>query len=197
MRAVNLKQEIAQDGAAEDSYGEPGDADTGREENAAENDGDVVDDRRERRDDKLAFGVLDGGEDAALVKTNLRGKHDAGEEDDALAFSGIEARGDEFNELGRENFSGSDECDQNKTHYGDYGGKGAPAFVFPFFGDVHCEDGNEGDAERAAGDQVIQKIRKCKGGVVGVGDGVGADLMRDGPFAEEAEHATEQNARHD
>ncbi len=72
-----------------------------------------------------------------------------------------------------------------------------PAFVFALFGDVFGEDGNEGDAERASGDQVIQEIGEREGGVIGVGDGVGADLVGDGPIAEEAEHAAEQDAGHD
>ena len=197
VRAINLQQKIAEDGSAENADGESGDADAGREQDAAENDAEVIDDGREGRNDELAFGVLHRAEDAAFVKTDLGGEHDAGEEDDALAFGGIEAGGDEFDELGRENFGERDQDDEDHAHHGHHGGKGAPAFVFAFFGDVHGENRDESYAERAACDQIIQEIGESEGGVVGVGDGVGADLVGDGPFAEEPENAAEQHAGHD
>src|SRR5277367_4966120 len=114
MRTVNLEQKIAKDCAAENSYGKSGDADARREQDAAENDSDVVDDRRERRNYELAFGVLHCAEDAAFVETDLRGKHDAGEEDDALALGGIETRSDDFYQLRRENLAGDDERDEHE-----------------------------------------------------------------------------------
>ena len=86
---------------------------------------------------------------------------------------------------------------QDEAHYGDDCGENAPAFVFVLFGDVFGEDGDEGDAERAASDQVVEEIGEREGGVVGAGGGVGADLVGDGPIAEEAEDAAEQDAGHD
>ncbi len=65
------------------------------------------------------------------------------------------------------------------------------------FGGVFGENGNEGDAERGAGDQIIQEIGQREGGIVGVGDGVRADLVGDRPFAEEAEDTAEQDPAHD
>src|ERR1700678_303356 len=91
VRAINLQQKIPEDCAAENSHCESRDADAGREQNAAENNSDVVDDRRKRRDYELAFRVLHRAKDAAFVKTNLRGKHDASKKNHALAFRGIEA----------------------------------------------------------------------------------------------------------
>ncbi len=114
-----------------------------------------------------------------------------------LEFGGGEAGGDVFHEMRGEDFAEDYQRDQDEAHHGDYRGKDAPAFVFALFGDVFGEDGDEGDAERAAGDQIVEKIGEREGGVVGAGGGVGADLVRDGPIAKEAEDSAEQDAGHD
>ena len=65
------------------------------------------------------------------------------------------------------------------------------------FGGILGEDGNEGDAEGGAGDQIIQEVGQREGGIVGVGHGVRADLVGDRPFADEAEETAEQDPGHD
>ena len=86
--------------------------------------------------------------------------------------------------------------DQHETHHGDDRGKDAPTFIFALFRDIFGEYGDERDAERATGDQVIQEIGQGKGGVVSAGGSVRADLMRDGPVAKKSQNAAEQHAGH-
>ena len=92
--AVDLQQQVADQRADEHAHGEAGHADAGGQRYAAEDDESVVDHGRERGNHELALGILHGAEDAALVEAELRGKHQAGEENDAGLFLGAEARGD-------------------------------------------------------------------------------------------------------
>src|SRR5271155_1508339 len=195
--AVNLQQEISADGSAEDADRETVDADARVEQDAAQNDADVVDDGRERRDDEAIFGVLHRAEDASLVEADLCGEHEAREEYGLLEFGWGEAWGDVFHQMRGVDLAEDHQRNQNAAHHRDYRGENAPAFVFALFGDVFGEDGDEGDAERASGDQVVEEIGQSEGGVVGAGSSVGADLVGDGPIAEEAEDAAEQDASHD
>src|SRR5215469_6422455 len=101
MRAVNLEKEISDEGANENSDGESGDAIAGGEKDAAGNDEQVIDNRRERRNGEAALGVLHGAEDSSLNKTKLRGKHEARQEDDALFFDRAESGGNQRDDLRR------------------------------------------------------------------------------------------------
>ena len=86
-----------------------------------------------------------------------------------------------------EDLAGDHKAREQQAHEGDHRGEDAPAFVFAALGGVFGEDGDESDAQRGAGDEIVQKIGQGEGRVVGVGHGVGADLVRHGPFAEKAE----------
>ena len=177
--------------------GEAGHADARGQQNAAENDHHVVEHRRERGNDELSLGILHGAQDAALVKAELRGQHEAREEDDLALFLRSESRGDRRRELRGKDFAEDDQADQQEPHEGHDRGENPPGFVLAILGGVLGEDGNEGDAERGAGDQIIEEIGQGEGGVIGVGHGVRADLVGDGPLAKEAEDAGEQDSAHD
>lgn len=197
MRAVNLEEEISDERANENSDGESCDAVARGEKDAAGDDEQVIDNRRQRRDCEAALGVLHSAEDSSLNKTKLSGKHEASEENDLLLLGGAESGRNQGDDLRREDFRDAYEEDYQEAHEGHHGGKNVPGFVFLIFGDEFGEDRNESDAERTARDEVIQKIGQSEGGVVGVGDGVGTDLVGNGPFAQKSEQAAEQDARHD
>ncbi len=72
-----------------------------------------------------------------------------------------------------------------------------PGFVFSILRGILRKNGNESDAERAPGNEIVQKIGEREGGDISVRDGVGADLVREGPIAQKTEEAAEQNACHD
>ena len=91
--SIDLEEEIADQRSDEDAHGKAGHADARGEEPAAQNNHDVVDHRREGGDQEASLGVLDGGEDAALVEAELGWKHQAGEEDDPGFLRGPEIRG--------------------------------------------------------------------------------------------------------
>ncbi len=72
-----------------------------------------------------------------------------------------------------------------------------PGFILSIFRGKLRKNGNESDAERTPGNQIVQKIGEGESRDVSVRDGVGADLVREGPIAQKTEEAAEQNARHD
>ena len=72
-----------------------------------------------------------------------------------------------------------------------------PAFILAVLRHELGEDRNKGEAQRASRHQVVQEIRQGEGGIIGIGNGVRADLVGDGPFAEETQNAAGQHARHD
>src|SRR4029077_6540228 len=146
-----------------------------------QNDEDVVNDRSKRGDHEASLGVLNGAEDAALVETELRRQHQAGEENDPGFFFGLKAGSNELSELTGKEFACEHESDEQDAHEGDYGGKDVPSLVFPVCGGIFGEDGNERDAEGRASDQIVEEIGKGEGGVIGVGHGIGADLVRYDP----------------
>ncbi len=113
-------------------------------------------------------------------------------------FVGLEIREQmSLSEPGSKEFACDHESDQEKTHEGHHGGKDVPALVFAAFGGIFGKDGNKRDAERRSRDQIVEEIGKGKGGIVGVGHGIGADLVRYHPFAYESQNAAEQNTGHD
>ena len=71
-----------------------------------------------------------------------------------------------------------------------------PAFILAVLRDELGEDRNKGDAQRTSRHQVVQEVRQGESGVIGIGDGVRADLVGDGPIAEETQNAAGQHARH-
>ena len=103
----------------------------------------------------------------------------------------------ELSELRSKEFASENESDEQDAHEGDDGRKDVPGLVFAVFGGIFRKDGNKRDAERRSRDQIVEEIGKGKGGIVGVGHGIGADLVRHYPFADETEHAAEQNPGHD
>src|SRR5262249_292470 len=102
--AVNLQQKISSDGAPEDPDRKAGRADAGRQEDAAENDADVVDERSQRGDDETSLGVLNGAEDAALIKADLRREHQASKENHTLPLGGAESGSDNVDEFVSKDF---------------------------------------------------------------------------------------------
>ena len=146
-RSVNLQQEIADQRAGDDADGEAGHADARSQQHAAENDHDVVDDGSERGHDEASLGILNGAENAAFVKAELRGKHQTREENDARFFLRRKARRDQARELRRKNFAGHHEGGKQQAHEGHDRGEDVPAFLFAAFGGVFGEDGNERDAQ--------------------------------------------------
>ena len=92
-RSIDLKEEIADKRADQHAHGKAGHADARGEQHAAQNNHDVVDHRGEGGNHEASLGVLDGAEDAALVEAELRGKHQAGEEDDPALFPRAEIPG--------------------------------------------------------------------------------------------------------
>ena len=114
------------------------------------------------------------------------------------AFSaGRKSGGDELGQLRGEELAGEDENGEQEAHEGHDRGENVPTLVFPSFGGIFGENGNKGDAEGGAGDQIIQEVGKREGGIVSVGEGVRADLVGDHPFADEAEETAEQDPSHD
>ncbi len=73
---------------------------------------------------------------------------------------GTEARGNEHDEMRQENFADNNERDEKQTHRGDDDGENVPAFFFVVLREIFREDGNEGDAERAGGNEIIQEYRE-------------------------------------
>ena len=125
------------------------------------------------------------------------GEHEAREEDHPRFFGRCEAGSDHRDELGRKDFRRENQRDHHEAHYGNHGRKDVPALVFPAFGGIFDEDRNKRQAEGSARHEIIQEVGQGEGGVVGVGDSSGADLARHRPFAEEAEEAAHEHARHD
>src|SRR5271167_2034876 len=105
MCAVNLKQKIPGDRSTPDAYSKSRHADPRGKKNAAQDDADVVDKRRERRDNELAFRVLNRAQNAALIEADLSGEHDPRQKDYALPFGRTESRGDDEDEFMRKNLA--------------------------------------------------------------------------------------------
>ena len=153
--AVDLEKKIAEERAGDDTHGKAGHAHAGSQQPATQDDHDVVHDGSERGDCETSLGVLHSAENTAFVETELRGKHQAREENDARFFLGRKSGSDQACELRREDFAGEHEGDEQQAHEGHDGGEHVPAFVFAAFGGVLGEDGNERDTKRCAGNQII------------------------------------------
>src|ERR1700722_20241454 len=78
IRAIDLQQKITRKSATQNAHRKTRHADSRREQHAAENNSDVVDERSERANHKLPFGILHGAEDTAVTRGELseRGDHD-------------------------------------------------------------------------------------------------------------------------
>ena len=94
-------------------------------------------------------------------------------------------------------FSRHHEGRQQYPHGSHHGGENVPAFILAVLRDELGENRNKGDAERTSRHQVVQEVRQGESGVIRIGDGVRADLVGDGPIAEETQNAAGQHARHD
>ena len=196
-RAVHLQQKIAGERSDNDADGKTGHADARSQEPAAQDDHDVVNHRGERRHDEASFGILNRAENAAFVETELRGKHQARQENDARFFLGRKSRSDQPCQLRRKDFAGEHEGDEQQPHEGHYRGEDMPALILAAFRGVFGEHWNERDAKGCAGDQIIEEVGKRESGVIGIGHGIGTNLVRYHPFAHESQDAAEQNAGHD
>src|SRR5579864_9524669 len=155
MRAINLKQEVPDGRAEQNPNRKTCDADARGKEDAAEDDGEVVDERRERGHNEVPFRILNGGENASFIKAKLRRQHQASEEDDTQLFGRSKSGRDRGNELRRKNFCEADQSDDEEPHEGQNGGENAPAFFLAIFRGELGEHWNKRDAERASRDEVI------------------------------------------
>src|SRR5271163_4583022 len=105
MRAIYLQKKISCDRARQYSHSEARDADNRREQNAAEYDSDVVNQRRQRRYDELPFRILHRAQNAPLVETNLRRQHQAGKKNHARALRRTESGSNPSHDVRSENLA--------------------------------------------------------------------------------------------
>jgi hypothetical protein len=92
-------------------------------------------------------------------------------------------------ELGREVLDDDDGRDHHDRHHRGDDREDAVAARLVVILEVARVDGDEGDGERAAGDDVVQKIGDGEGGVERVGGAGGAEERGDDRVAQKAEDA--------
>src|SRR5271165_5197490 len=101
-----------------------------------------------------------------------------------------------MSQLRRENFADHNQSYEQSAHEGHHSRKNMPGFIFAAFGGILGEYGNECGAQGGSSHQIVQEIGQSKSGVVGVGHGIGANLVRHGPLPEKSEQPTGQDAAH-
>jgi hypothetical protein len=189
--SVGVKEERPEDGSDECTDAEGGDAHVAGEENSAEDDAEVVDERRDGLEGELFADEEDGGEDSAAEEEELRGEKDSGDAgaEDALRRRGVEIdAGEEWGE----DFGEKDRGAEDDDHSVEDDGEGAFAFGFVVGGAVAVEDGDEGDGGCAADEEVVDPLGEVEGYVVGVGVVACAEFVGDVLVADEADDAGEQ-----
>src|SRR5271170_1012535 len=184
--SVGIQQEWAEDGSDESADAEGGDAHAAGKENAAKDDAEVVDERRDGLEGELFADQKDGGKDASSEEKELRGEQDAGDAraEDANGRGGIEV---DASEGGSIDFGEEDSSAEDDSHRVENDGEGTLAFGFVVGGAIAVEDGDEGDGGGSADEEVIEQLGEDEGDVVGVGVVACAELVGDVLVADEAD----------
>ncbi len=134
--SVGVQEKWAENGSDESADAEGGDAHAAGEDNSAEDDAEVVDERRDGLEGELFADQEDGGQDAASEEEQLRGEQDTGDASakDADRRGGVEvdAGKDGSVDLGEE-----DGCAEDDSHgVVEDDGEGALPFGFVVGGTV-------------------------------------------------------------
>ncbi len=191
-----IDQEWAEDGAGKRSVGQGGDPQTVGEQNSADDNGDVVEQRPESRKQEQAARKQHRGHDAADVEEDLRRQQDAGEVNAEIELIGVETAEQVALDLRSEDF-GEDGADpQHDRHHGDDDGEGLLRVLFFVLREEAGVDGNEGDGGGAAGDNVVQPVGNGETGDVGIGLRAGAEGPGDVGLADVSDDARRHDGRH-
>ena len=94
---------------------------------------------------------------------------------------------------GREVIEADDADDDDDRHDGDDDGKDAVTVGLVVLLQMARIDGDEGDGERAAGDEIVEPVGNGERGPEGVGLAGGAEERGDDRVAHEAEHARQEH----
>ena len=198
-RADGVEQGGADEHAREHADGKGGDAELAVEEDGAEDDAGVVDDRGEGLVEEDLADLQARAHDAADEEEELAGKDEAGDGSAERGFGGIVAEAfiGEQDVLRGEDLGEQHANAEDDEHGGEDDGECAvaPFFVAGFA--VAVEDGDERDGGGAADEEVGEQVREFEGGAVGVLGDAGAEERVDVFDADESEHAGEDGREHE
>ncbi len=123
---------------------------------SAGNDTDVVDQAGEGGNEKSLLCKLHRHEQATSEKEKLGRQDDAGHFQDRGDFRGKRfARCKQMKEGQGERFAGDDQPQQQDSGAGQNNGKDFPPLFIPVLDQIFREDGDEGDGEKPAGNQMV------------------------------------------
>src|SRR5574344_288355 len=195
VNADDLQQEKADERAERNAPGEARESVVPADETARD-DGKVVDDARERRNEELLARLLHGDEEAPREDEELPRKDDAPEVSGAVEDRRVERRdgSEERDELAHPDERRDDEREEQKSERIHHVTEKFPGVVFLFFDDVAREDRNEDDGEKPCAHEVIQDVRDEEGEAEAVLFGGDAGGAGEKPFGQDTEHATDEDA---
>ena len=183
-----LREEVA-DRTDHDAVCQPLHAIARREDERAEDDAEVVRDGRERGPEESVLRVEDAHRRAAEAEKERLEEQNARQIVARCLLRGGQAGRDDR----ADEWPGEEEADRGERGERVEGGIEDAARQHPRGGlfvpfEEAGEDGDEGRAERAGGDDEEEEIRDAEGGVVGVEIGARAELPRDDHIPQQAEH---------
>lgn len=195
VNADDLQQEESEERSERDAPGEAREPVVPADE-AAHNDGQVVDDARERRNEKLLARLLDGDEETAGEDEELPRKNDAPEVSSAVEDRRVERcdGGKEGDEFAHPDECRNDEYEEQKPECVHHVAEEFPGVVFLLFDDIAREDRDEDDGEEARAHYMIQDVGDEEGEIEGVLFGGDARGPREEHFAQDAEYAAHEHA---
>ncbi len=190
--AVGVEQEWSTNGASQRSHAECGNAHAVGEQHSAEDDAEVIDQRRDGLQGELFAHQHDGGEHSTSKEEELGRQDDACDAGAEQAFGRVGIEVDAGEERGED--LGQQDSDAEHQHHGvEDDGKRAFAFGLVVVSAIAVEDGDEGDGGCAADEEVADPLGQIEGDVVGVRAVACAELVGDVLVAHQADDAREQS----
>ncbi len=166
-----------------------------RQEHGGHDDGQVVDEGRDRGRAEVAMGLEQSADHGAQADEHRAQQHDLGQADGERRRLGVEARSDDRDQPRRgEGHQGAQAGEGQDDEVDDAAGQ-LPALLVLAPGAVAGIDRDEGGRQGAGHDELEDGVRNAEGGQVGVKFVGGAELGADDQQADPAEHAAGDGGR--
>lgn len=189
-------EKVAQKRPADGSPDQAVNAEPVVQNDAAEDDAGIINNRAKRGNQELLAGVQDAHHQAAQEKEHLRGKQNAcqrhGQADPVLVKAGVQP---DRQRTGIDPHHANQQADKDEDGGRDNGNRLVRRPIFPLL-PVLGQDGNNRGRQRAALEQVKQQIGDGKGRVVGICLRPAPEIMGNDRIAQDAENARQQHRRH-
>ncbi len=192
VHAPGIERQPAQEGSGHNTDRQGRDAHRLGQEDGSQDDGEVINQRRDRLVSELPMHEQDGAEDTADKEEERLEEHDPCHVYTERGLSRIEFGKENADVHGREDLSQKDGRAQDANHHRQDDGEGVLAFLLIARLAVAAEDGDEGNRCRASSDEISDHIRQLNGRVVSVGGYARAKEKGDVLYPDQAHDAREE-----